>query len=86
MEDEAQELMEKEQWAMTSSPAGKDLLLVQRFLSLHHFLQSSIPYKVGVVSKLKTLAIYSMFLFADRLLHIQGVFIVAERNATVDVG
>ena len=39
-EDEAKKLMEKEQRAMTSTPTGKDLLLVQSILSLHRFIQS----------------------------------------------
>ena len=47
-EDEVQKLMEKEQWAMTSMPKGKALLLVHRVLSLHHFLQYSIPKNLGV--------------------------------------
>ena len=42
-EDEAQKSMEKEQRSTTSTPTGKALLLVQRVLSLHHFLQSSNP-------------------------------------------
>ena len=42
-EDEAQKSIEKEQWAMTSTPTGKALVLVQRVLSLHHFLKYSIP-------------------------------------------
>ena len=42
-EDEAQKLMEKEQRAMTSTPTGKAFLPVQCFLSLYHYLKSSIP-------------------------------------------
>ena len=42
-EDKAQKLMEKEQRAITSTPTGKALLLIQSVLYLHHFLQSSIP-------------------------------------------
>ena len=42
-EDEARNSMEKEQWDMTSTLTGKALLLVQRVLSLHHFLQYYIP-------------------------------------------
>ena len=37
-------------------------------------------------SKLTTLAMDSMFFFADRLLHIQVVFRVTIKNDTVDVG
>ena len=57
--------MEKEQWAMTSTPKGKALFLVQCVLSFHHFLQSSIPHNLGVASKVTTLAMDSMFFFAD---------------------
>ena len=78
-EDEAQELMEKEQRAMTSTPTGKAFLLVQRVLFLHHFLQSSIPQNLGIASKLTTLAMDSMFFFADSLLHLQAVFRVAGK-------
>ena len=42
-EDEAQKWIEKEQRSMTSMTTGKYLLIVQRVLSLHHFLQYSIP-------------------------------------------
>ena len=52
-EDKAQKPMEKEQWAMSSMPTGKALLLIQRVLSLHHFLQSSIPQNLSVASKVK---------------------------------
>ena len=38
-EDEAHKLTEKEQRAMSSTPKGKALLLIQHVLSLHHFLQ-----------------------------------------------
>ena len=41
-EDKAQKSMEKEQQAMTSTPTVKDLLIIQRVLSLNHFVQSSI--------------------------------------------
>ena len=85
-EDKYQKSMEKEQWAMISTPTGKGLLLVQRVLFLHPFLQSSIPQNLGVPSKLTTLAMDSIFIFADFLLHLQEVFRVAEKNATVDVG
>ena len=78
-EDEAQKLMEKEQRVMSSTPTGKALLLIQRVLYLHHFLQSSIPQNLGVSSKLTTLALDSMFFFADRLLHLQAVFRVSGK-------
>ena len=47
-EDEALKLMEKYQRAMLSTPTGKALLLIQRVLSLRHFLQYSIPQNLGV--------------------------------------
>ena len=71
--------MEKEQWAMTSTLKSRALLLVQRVLSLHHFLQSSTPQNLGFASKVTTLAMDSMFFFADSLLHLQAVFIVAKK-------
>ena len=43
-EDEYHKSMDKEQRALTSTPAGKALLLVWRVLSLHNFLKSSIPH------------------------------------------
>ena len=60
-EDEAQKLMDKEQRAMISTPTRRALLLVQRVLSLHHFLQSSVPQNLGVASKVTPLAMDSMF-------------------------
>ena len=36
-EDEVHTFMEKEQRAMTSTPTGKALVLIQSVLSLHHF-------------------------------------------------
>ena len=42
-EEEAKKSMEKEQRALTSMPPGKDLLIIKCVLSLHHFIQSSIP-------------------------------------------
>ena len=69
-EDKARKLMDKEQQAMTSIPTGKALLRVQSVLSFHHFIQSYIPQNLCVASKVTTLAIYSMFFFADRLLRI----------------
>ena len=60
-EDEVHTFMEKEQRAMTSTPTGKALLLIQCVLSLHNFLQSSIPHNLGVTSKLTTLATDSVF-------------------------
>ena len=71
---------------MSSMPKGKALLLIQRVFSLHHFLKSSIPQNLGVVSKVTPLAMDSMFYFANRLLHVQAAFRVAQKNATVDVG
>ena len=85
-EDEAQKLMEKEQRAMTSTQTAKALFLVQSVLSLHHFLRSFIPQNLGVASKVTTLAMGSIFFCADRLLHIQALFRVSEKNATVDIG
>ena len=85
-EDEAHKSMEKEQRAMTSTPTGEALVLVQRVLSLHHFIQSSIPKNLGALSKVTTLAMDSMFFFADHLLHLQAVFRVAGKNVTVEVG
>ena len=84
-EDEAQKQTEKEQRAMTSTPTGKALILVQRFLCLHHFLQYFIPQNLGVASKVTNLVMDSVFFF-DRLLHLQAVFIVAGKKSTVDVG
>ena len=78
-EDEVQKLIEKEQWAMISTLIGKALLLVQCVLSLHHLLQSYIPHKLSVSSKVTTLAMDSMFYFADYLLHLQGLFRVAGK-------
>ena len=46
---------------MSSTPTGKDLLVIYRVLSLHHFLQSSIPHNLGVASKVTTFATDSMF-------------------------
>ena len=85
-EDEVQKLMEKEHRAMSSTPTGKALLLIQCVLYLYHFLQSCIPQNLGVASKVTTLATDSMFSFADRLLHLQAVFRVAIKKFTVDVG
>ena len=47
-EEEAQKLMDTEQRAMTSTPIGRSLLLVQSVLSLNHFLKSSVPQNLGV--------------------------------------
>ena len=85
-EDEVQKSMEKEYRAMSSTPRGKALLLVQRVIYLHHFIKSSIPQNLGVASKVTTLAMESMFFFANRLLHLQAVFRVARKNATVYLG
>ena len=78
-EDKAHKLMEKEQRAMTSTPTGKALLIVWRVLSLHNFLQSSIPQNLGVASKVTTLAMDSMFFFADYLLCLQALFRVSGK-------
>ena len=85
-EDEALKSMKKEQRAMTSTPTGKSLLLIQRDLSLHYFVQSSIPHNLGVASKVTTLEMDSTFSFADFLLHLQAVFRVARKNATLGIG
>ena len=85
-ENKAQIFMEKEQRAMISMLTGKALLLVHNVFSLHHFLQYSIPQNLGVVSKLTTLAMDSIFFFSDRLLRLQAVFRVSRDNATVGVG
>ena len=76
-EYEAQKLMEKEKRDMTSTSSGKAFLIVQRVLSLHHFLQSSILQNLGVTSKVTTLSKDSVFFFADSLLQLQAVFRVA---------
>ena len=47
-EDEAQKLMEKEQRSMKSMLTGKDMLLFQCVLYLHHLFQSYIPQILGV--------------------------------------
>ena len=59
-EDKAPKYMEKEHRGMTSTPTRKALIIVKRVLSLHHFIQYSIPQKLGVASKVTTLPIYSM--------------------------
>ena len=78
--------MDKEQRAVSSMTIGKALVLVQRVLYLHHFIQSSIPQNLGVPSKVTTLAMDSMFFFADSLPHLQAVFRVSGNNVTMDVG
>ena len=78
-EDKALKSIEKEQQAMASAPAGKALFLVQCALSLHHFHQYSIPQNLGVAWKVTTLAMDSMFFFADSLLNLQAVFRVAKK-------
>ena len=62
--DKVHKSMEKEQRAMTSTPTSRDFLLVQSVLFLRHFLQSSVPQKLGVASKVTTLKIYSIIFFA----------------------
>ena len=78
-EGEAYKFMDKEQRAMKLTPTGNTLLLVCNFLSLHQFLQSSIPQNLGLASKVTTLAMDSIFFFVDFLLHLQGVFRVAGK-------
>ena len=77
-EDEAQKLTAKEHRAMLSTLTVRALLFFQRVLSLHHFLQSSIPQNLGVASKVTNLAMDSILFFADRLLHLQAVFRIAK--------
>ena len=64
---------------MSSTPTGKAFLLIQRVLSLHYFLRSSIPQNLGVASKVTTLETDSIFLSADHLLHLQAVFRVSGK-------
>ena len=52
-EDKARKLMEKEQRSMTSTPTGKALILVQRVLSVQHFIQYFVPHTLGVASKVQ---------------------------------
>ena len=78
-EEEAQISTEKEQQATASTPTGTPLLLIQRILSLHHFLRSYIPHNFGVASKVTTLEMDIHFFFKDRLLHIQVVFRVSRK-------
>ena len=78
-EEESQKLTEKEQRAMTSIPTSRDLLLVHRGLSLDHFLQTSILQNLSVASKVTTLEMDIMFLFTNRLLHLQAVFRVTKK-------
>ena len=78
-EDKAQKSMEKEQRAMTSTTRSECPFLAP-FSSVFH------TPELGVPSKVTTLEMDSMFFFADHLLHLQAVFRVAEKNATVDVG
>ena len=84
-EEKVQKLIGKEQQGMTSMSIGKALLLVQRALYLHNFLQSSIRHNLGVASKVSTLAMKSMFFFSYCLLHLQAVFRVAGNKSIVDV-
>ena len=78
-EDEAHTLMEKGQRGMTSTPIEKALILVHHALSFHHFLKAFIPQNLGVASKVTTLVMDSMFLFANRLLRLQVVFTVSGK-------
>ena len=58
--------LEKEQQSMSSTLTGKALVLVQSVLSLHHFIQSSVPHNLGVSWKVTTLAMDNFF-FAEPL-------------------
>ena len=78
-ENEAQKSMEEEQRVMTSTPTRRALLLSHSILFLHHYIQSSTPHNLGVISKVTTLEMDSMSLFADSLLHLQAVFRVAGK-------
>ena len=78
-EDQLQKLMEKKQWAVSSTPTGKALVLVQRVLYFHHFLHYFIPQNLGVPSKVTTLEMDSMFFFTDHLIHLQAVFRVSGK-------
>ena len=42
-EYKAHTLMDKEQQGMASIPTRRDLTVIQRVISLHHFIQSPIP-------------------------------------------
>ena len=84
-EDEVQKLMKKLHRPKTSTPTRRVLLPIQSVLSLHHFLQSSIPQNLDGASKVTTLAMSSMFFFEDCLLRLQAVCRVARKNNTVDV-
>ena len=84
-EDKEEKSMEKEQRAMSSTPTGKALLLIQRALSLHHFLQSSIPQNLGIASKVTTLATDNTFSsWTDYSVYKQ--YLESPENVTLDVG
>ena len=85
-EDKEQRSTEEEHRAMPSIPKGKALLLIQRILSLHHFLLSSISHNLGIASKVTTLTTNRMFSVANCLLHLQAVFRFTKKNATLEVG
>ena len=70
---------------MTSMSTGEALLLSQLVLSLSHFLQYFIPQNLGVASKVTTLAMYSMFLFAV-IFSIYKRYLESPENATLNVG
>ena len=84
-EYKAQKLMDKEQRDMSSMPTEKALLLIQRVLYLHHFLQSSIPQKLDVASKVTTLATDSIYFCVSFTLSTRGIQSY-QKNATLDVG
>ena len=79
-------MTEKVQQAMASTLERSALIIVQSAFSLNNFLNYSIPQKLVVASKVTNLAMYSMIFFACSLLHLQAVFRVTGKNATVDVG
>ena len=84
-EDEVQILMEKEQRAISSTPKGKDLLIIQHALSLHHFLQYSIPQNLGVASKVTIIAYENTF--SSRIDYsVYKQYLESPGNATLDVG
>ena len=77
--------MEKEKWAVSSTPKGNDLVIVQSVLSLYHFLHSYIPQNLGVLSKLQP---WQM----DSILFLRGLFTPSkssiysfQKHFTVDV-
>ena len=78
--------MEKEQRSIPSMLTGKSFLIVLCVIALHHYLHSSVLHNLGIESKVTNLAMDSMLFFQDSLLHLQVVFRVVRKNATVEVG